>query len=149
MLNKVGKYGSVKGTGGVKRKGGTAAAGAFSELLALSSAGETAAAGALSDVAATAAVNNMLALQEISDEDVRRHKLVQQGRHMLDSLEELRHKLLIGAVPAATLQALERQMSIQKQSVTDPKLTALIEEIEIRVAVELAKLERARRQIID
>lgn len=143
MLNKITGYGSVKSAGSVKRRSSVAGVKSFSELMESAAADEAAAVTQLSDVAATAAVNNMLSLQEVSEEDARRKKLAQQGNNMLESLEKLRKQLLTGAVPTHTLQELSRQLSVKKQSVSDPALTALIDDIELRVAVELAKLEKA------
>lgn len=143
MLTKVTRYGSVKSTGAAKKTGSSSAVGNFSELLEAASIDGTAPVTQLSDVAAASAVSNMLSLQEISDEDVRRKKLVQQGKNMLDVLENLRQQLLIGHIPAHTLQDLNRQLSIRKQSISDPRLMEILEDIELRVAVELAKLEQA------
>lgn len=145
MLNKITGYGSVKSTGNVKRRGGTSPVKPFSELLAAAETDDTAAVSSLSNVAATSAISNMLLLQEISDEDVRRRKLAQQGKNMLDELENLRGDLLMGIIPVGRLQGLARQLSIQKQEVADPKLAAIIDDIELRVAVELAKLEMAAK----
>lgn len=143
---KITGYGSIGAAGGNKKAGKTSSASSFADILAASGASETAGVGSASDIAATAAVNNMLALQEISEEDVRRRKLVQQGHNMLDVLEKLRRQLLIGNMPAHLLQELSRNIAMQKQIVTDPRLTALMEDIELRAAVELAKLERAITQ---
>jgi hypothetical protein len=143
MLNKITGYGPVKSTGGTKKTGGTVATSAFASLLGLSDTEETTPAAQLSDVSTTSAVGNMLALQEISEEEVKRRRLVQQGKNMLDTLENLRRQLLMGGVPAQTLVELSRQLSIQKQQVADPKLMEIMDEIELRLAVELAKLESA------
>lgn len=143
MVSKISGYGQVKSTGGVQRRSGVSAVKPFSEILAAASTDDAAAIGDVSDIAAASAVGTMLALQEISEEEVRRRKLAQQGKNMLDELENLRRDLLIGAIPGERLQGLARQLSVQKQSVADPRLAALIDDIELRVAVELAKLEMA------
>jgi hypothetical protein len=143
MLNKITGYGPVKSTGTTKKTSGTAASSVFASLLGVSDSEETAPAAQLSDVSATAAIGNMLALQEISEEDVKRRKLVQQGKNMLDILENLRRQLLVGSIPAHTLVEMERQLSVHRQEVTDPKLTEVMDDIELRLAVELAKLENA------
>jgi hypothetical protein len=141
MLNKITGYAPVKSTGGAKKTGSAGGVGAFAQLLGL--ADEAAPVTQLSDVAAASALGNMLSLQEISEEDIRRKKLVQQGKNMLDVLEELRRRLLTGAIPVHMLRDLERHISIQKQNVNDPRLAETIDDIELRVAVELAKLENA------
>lgn len=140
---KITEYGSIRSAADLRRKAksGSATAASFADLLA--DAEGPAAPEAAGDVAATSAVSNMLALQEISEEEAQRRKLIQKGKTLLDSLEKLRHQLLIGAVPRHTLQELTRNLSIQRQQVSDPRLIGLIDDIELRAAVELAKLEMA------
>jgi hypothetical protein len=143
---KITEYGAIRSAADIKRKRAASATGdtSFADLLnSAESASDTAEAPEASDVAATAALNNMLALQEISEEDVQRKKMVARGKNMLDTLDKLRQQLLIGAVPPHTLQELSRQLSIQRQSVSDPRLLAIIDDIELRAAVELAKLQMA------
>lgn len=140
MLNKVTGYGPIKSAGNVKGKKGVSGTSSFADILSASSTDETSAAVPIS---ATNPVGNMLLLQEVSEEEVRRKRLVRRGHDMLDILETLRRRLLEGRIPADMLAALERQLSAQKQTVMDPQLLELIEDIELRVAVELAKLENA------
>jgi hypothetical protein len=140
MIIKVGGYTPIKPGSAVKKRGATDSASSFSDVLGAALAGDTAPAAQMSDISA---LNTMLSMQEISEEEVRRQKLVQQGRNMLDTLELLRQKLLAGGIPAHMMIELERQLSVQKQSVADPALKALIDDIELRLAVELAKLENA------
>lgn len=141
---KINETGYAKPAGGVKKRGSVTSVGGFSDLLDVGGS-DAPGAPSLSDVSATAALNNLLALQEISEEDIQRRKLQQQGNNMLDSLENLRSQLLSGVVPLATLQDLDRQLFIQKQFVSDPRLNEIIADIELRVAVERAKLQAAAR----
>jgi len=139
---KITGYGSITGAGPAKKRGEVSQAGNFSDLLAASGTEESTAVSATGDVAA-AALSNLLALQEISEEDIQRRKLMQQGKNLVDVLERLRQQLLIGTLPRHLLQDLSRQLSLHKQKTPDPELNALIEDIELRAAVELAKLEMA------
>lgn len=143
---KITGFGSIKSTGSVKKRGSASSVSNFAELLSLAEASEAAGANASSEVTHTAALNNLLALQEISEEDVKRQKLMRQGSNLLDILEKLRHQLLMGTIPAHLLVDLSRNISLQKQFVTDPKLNSIIEDIELRAAVELAKFEAAIEQ---
>ncbi len=140
---KITGFNTINSNSGVNKRRGVGNAGGFADLLASSETSETTTTNATSDVAATSALSNLLALQEISEEDVHRRKLMQHGNNMLDSLEKLRRQVLGGAVSQHTLQDISRQLSIHKQTVMDPKLTEIIEDIELRTAVELAKLEMA------
>ena len=139
---KVTGFGSIT-TNNVSKRRSTSATGSFADLLSSSEAGEASGAHAASDVAAMSGINNLVALQEISDEEVRRKKLVQRGNNLLDSLEELRRRLLIGTLPPHVVIELSKQISEQKQMVMDPRIMEVIEDIELRAAVELAKLEMA------
>src|SRR5438132_987314 len=124
---KVTGYGSINSANSTGKRRGSAAVGGFADLLAATEAGDMSASAPVSDTAATSALSNLLSLQEISEEDVQRKKLVQQGKNILDVLENLRRQLLIGTMPPHILQDLSRQLSVQKQLVNDPKLNALIE----------------------
>lgn len=100
---------------------------------------------ATSQVAAPVSVG-LLGLQEVSEEEIQRQRALKQGRNALDALEQLRDGLLAGGVPMATLEKLERLVAEERAQAHDPRLNAILDEIEVRAAVELAKLERARRQ---
>ncbi len=146
---KITGFGSIGKAGGSKKTTKSSAVQSFAELLAASEAGAATEAAPASDITATAAVSNMLALQEISDEEVRRGKLAQQGHNLLDSLEKLRRQLLTGSLPLSVLQEMNRNLVLKKQVVNDPRLTAIIEDIELRAAVEMAKLETAIRSQVE
>lgn len=67
-------------------------------------------------------------------------ELVSRGNLILDQLETLRTNLLIGNIPPSSLSKLQELITQQKESCSDPALLELMEEINIRAAVELAKL---------
>lgn len=87
-------------------------------------------------------VSTVLALQGAPDstEGRARRRAVQRGDAMLDELEEIRLGLLIGSVPRGRLEQLAQMVRARREQVDDPKLTAILDEIELRAAVELAKL---------
>ena len=145
---KISGYDPLKPASGTVKRSSTSAAGSssFADLLSLSDAQDAPPPTHVSDIVSTNALNNLLALQEISEEEVRRKKLVQQGNNTLDALERLRNQLLMGGIPMDVLRDLKRNLELQKQTVTDPALMALITDIELRAAVELAKLEMALKQ---
>lgn len=146
---KITGFGTVSSTNNVNKKRGVGASGLFSDLLSASESADNAPASATGDVVATSGLNNLLALQEISEDDVHKRKLVKHGHSMLDSLEQLRRQILMGTVPGQTLLDISRQLSLQKQTVLDPRLIDIIEDIELRTAVELAKLEMAAARMAD
>lgn len=89
-------------------------------------------------------INSFLFMQEVSDEEVSRQKGLQQGKSAIQALEQLHRDLLLGRIPEATLRKLEDTVAKKRESFTDPRLSALLDEIELRAAVELAKLEREK-----
>lgn len=90
--------------------------------------------------AALATVDGLFALQEVADGLTGRRRAVARGKSLLDKLDELRLALLDGAVPRARLYDLARLAREQGPLVDDPQLAEVLAEIELRVAVELAKL---------
>lgn len=140
MDMKVSGYGIIK-PATVRRRSGTGAAASFSDILGAAEAEGSYSPQETSEVAHAASLGGLLALQEISEEERKRERLVKQGKTMLDTLDTLRQRLLMGEIPAHMLSSLSASLSTQKEGVSDPRLLAIIEEIELRVAVELAKLE--------
>lgn len=89
-----------------------------------------------------AAVDALLALQEAPDASRGRSRGLDRAGAMLGLLEEVRRGLLVGTIPRATLGQLARLARESRQSGLDPALTAILDDIELRAEVELAKLER-------
>ncbi len=83
----------------------------------------------------------LLAVQEVGGEAERRRRAVRHGNDILDHLDELRMGLLLGIFPAAKLQSLIEKTRDRMTGVSDPGLAAVLQEIELRAMVELAKLE--------
>ncbi len=116
--------------------GGDFAAALHEETVA--AAGKSAVGGAVG----LSGVSTVLALQGTPDSTERRarQRAVQRADAMLDDLEEIRLGLLLGAIPRARLEQLAQLVRVRREQVDDPKLMAILDEIELRAAVELAKL---------
>jgi len=63
---------------------------------------------------------------------------------ILDRLDELRLALLAGRIPEDRLAGIAQVLRARRQASSDPVLNAVIEEIELRAQVEIAKLTRDR-----
>jgi len=89
-------------------------------------------------------MNTVLALQEAPDATRGRAKkrAQERGNMMLDQLEEIRLGLLLGTIPMAKLEQLATLVRAKREQIDDPKLLSILDEIELRAAVELAKLSR-------
>ena len=104
------------------------------------SAGEEAPASApVTGTASVGAVDSLLALQEVGDAATGRSKGLQRASNLLDHLDEIRYGLLMGGLSKDSLQDLARSVRQQRATVDDPRLAEVLDEIELRAAVELAK----------
>jgi hypothetical protein len=88
-----------------------------------------------------ATVDALLVAQELPDALAGRRRAVQRGNSLLDRLEELRLGLLAGVLPRERLEELTRLARTARETVDDPRLSEVLDEIDLRVAVELAKLD--------
>lgn len=90
-------------------------------------------------------VDVLLAVQGMGDATEResRRQMVHRGEDILDRLEEIRHGLLVGSVPRDKLEKLAQLVRNKRGNCGDPRLAGLLDEIELRAEVELAKLSRA------
>jgi len=84
-------------------------------------------------------IDALIALQGIEDPVERRRRAVKHGRRALDALDELKLGLLSGMLEPAALLRLKAVAADLKDGSGDEKLDQVLSEIELRVAVELAK----------
>lgn len=141
---KVERSGGVRGGSSVRRTGkaeGTSGA-SFAKQLAVeegpSSVGSVNAASPLAGVA------SMLALQEVDDATARASKGKKRAQEMLDKLDEIRLALLSGEIPTQHIVELARTIQSRRAHVDDPKLAEILDEVDLRAQVELAKLTSGR-----
>jgi hypothetical protein len=127
----------------VRKAGGTPSTGSGAFAKALSDTQQSHGPGMPVSVGFTD-LNTVLALQEAPDATRGRAKkrAQERGNMMLDQLEEIRLGLLMGTIPMAKLEALAQLVRAKREQIDDPKLVAILDEIELRAAVELAKLSR-------
>ena len=89
-------------------------------------------------------IASLLALQSIPVEETgreKRRKAVRRGFDLLDVLEQVKIDLLGGGVPTDRLERLV-QLLAQRRPTGEENLDALVEDIELRARVELAKFGR-------
>lgn len=86
-------------------------------------------------------VGALLALQEVDGYLNDPQQATRRGHYLLDRLEDIRHALLAGAIPRDRLRSLVEAAREQRPAVEDPRLAEILAEIELRAAVELAKLD--------
>jgi hypothetical protein len=86
-------------------------------------------------------VDALLALQGEEPAKERRARQAKRGRAALGALDELTLGLLSGA-PAGRLRAELERLRAEAESTGEPQLDEVLREIDIRLAVEAAKLEQ-------
>lgn len=120
-------------TGGTRRAGGAAFTLPTKETE--SRPGATAATSA-------APLDSLLALQASEDDSERKRRQARRGHDLLDGLDQLKASLLTGRVPAVQLERLKAMLTARRETTDDPRLDEVLAHIELRAAVELAKLRR-------
>lgn len=85
-------------------------------------------------------LEGLLALQEVPDPTAERRRATVRGEELLERLDDIRLGLLAGRLPESALRGLLTAVQRQGTNVSDPELRGILEEIELRAAVELAKL---------
>lgn len=89
-----------------------------------------------------AALGSLLAIQEAPDPTSGRKRAVLHGDTLLDELKELQIGLVQGWVSEDKLRGLAHMLDRPRPAIDDPELSQVLDDIELRAAVELAKLER-------
>ncbi|HEY2751836.1 flagellar assembly protein FliX [Phenylobacterium sp.] len=88
-------------------------------------------------------VEALLALQDVGGPLERKRRAVRRAGRILDVLDEIKVSLLEGGLSKTDLDRLRRAIRDERDSTEDPSLEAVLDEIELRAAVEVAKLEQA------
>jgi hypothetical protein len=131
---RVGAAGPVRNSPKAGAAKGTAAE--FAEALQRGDAEPVNPTGAVSPLSG---IEGLFALQEVG-EDGGDERAQAQGEVMLDRLEELKRGLLLGRIAPSQLDQLARLSADAAAKARDPRLKEILNEIELRAQVELAKL---------
>ena len=87
-------------------------------------------------------LTGVLAAQEVEDPTHERRRAMQRGHSLLDQLENLRRALVMGTLSPERIERLASFVASRKEKIEDPVLAEVLNEIEIRAAVEAAKFGR-------
>lgn len=114
-------------------------------LPSLSEATGPAASASVSPMSGVMGMEALLALQDVGGPLERKRRAVRRAGRILDELEQLKIALLEGEVSGQDLQRLQHAVRDARDNTEDPSLEAVLDEVELRAAVEIAKLEVASR----
>ena len=139
---KVSSTGGVGATGPSRAKSAGGASGfSLPSVNAASGAASTASVGGLSGVGSVDALLALQAAASVGDPLERKKRAVRRADHILDILGEVRIALIDGDISHSTLDRQSRVIREQREATDDPRLEGVLNEIETRAAVELAKLQ--------
>jgi hypothetical protein len=94
-----------------------------------------------SGVATLSGIDALIALQGIESATDRRRRAVGRGKTALDALDDLKLALLSGSLDPSAADRLRTVALGLTDSSGDPELDRVLAEIELRVEVELAKMQ--------
>ena len=110
--------------------------GTFGSILAGETASES-----VTSVVKVSALDAIVALQEATTDGDQNSRAKSRAAEMLDRLDDIRTGLLMGEIPEANLQDLARTVRQTREKSLDSELNGLLDDIELRARVELAKLD--------
>ena len=140
---KVTKTDSAKGVS-TSRKANKTAGGDSGFADALRDVSGPEATGPAQTTSGVGAVSAILAMQQTADATDHRSRglMMEYGNDLLYQLDKISMAILGGAISKDRLQDIARRLRERKITSDDPKLNDLIDEVELRVEVEIAKLTR-------
>mgnify|MGYP003835720435 FL=1 len=126
-----------------KKSSGTSGGSGFADAMrSLDSSGDAGGAAGVRSAGAVSALDALLALQQSGDAlDSPKKAAMLRAKSMLEQLEAVRDGLLSGQLSPARLQQLVGLLDQQREMIDDPELSSVLDEIDLRARVELAKLE--------
>ncbi len=141
------KVGGTKGTNSTSKTKGTSSPSGdssvdFSQYVRGGGVSESSAASAARSIAQ---LDALLAVQEIEDptKKAAKKRVISRGDDILDKMEDLRVKILNGNLSIGHMIDIADVVASHRDKIDDPRLTAIMDEIDLRAQVELAKMRIA------
>lgn len=94
-------------------------------------------------------VGSLLAAQAAEDPSERkaRKRMQERAERVLDSLDGVRKGLLDGTLNTRDLERVSQSVTEKRESINDPVLAGILDEVDLRAKVELAKMEMAKEKL--
>lgn len=131
----------TSGTSGSKKSGKVDGDGSFEDFIAHAPK-ESAPAAATKSIAR---VDSLLAVQaaESPTERAARRRMHARGEDILKELDRLRLGILTGNMTLGQVIDIADVVAAHRERINDPKLTAILDEIDLRAQIEIAKARKA------
>ena len=130
----------TSGKGKTSGAGGLFSLGMSSQTSSISAKTAVTASSSIGDIAA------ILAVQAAGDEAQHGKAAIRHGFRTLDILDDLKLDVLSGRVSVARLNSLAGVVERERAEISDPVLGNLLDHIELRARVELAKFEKTSKK---
>lgn len=130
---------STRQTAGTSRKGKISdGGGGFGDFMSEGTT-ESAGSGATHSIAH---IDTLLAVQEAENptERATRKRMKKRADDLLDELERMRLGLLTGTLTVGHVIDIADVVAQHREKIMDPRLTAVLDEIDLRAQIELAKM---------
>lgn len=130
-----------QGTTGSKKAGHVDSDSSFEDFIASAPKESSAPVSARS----IARVDTLLAVQgaETASERAAKKRMRERGEDILKELDELRMALLSGTLTLGQVIDIADVVASHREKIMDPRLTAILDEIDLRAQIELAKAQKA------
>ena len=101
--------------------------------------------GEVAGISSLTSISSLLAVQGVETPDdalAGKRRAVENASETLDILDEIKLGLLVGEVPGHKLEGLLERVQQEREGLDDPELEDLLDHIDLRARVELAKYGR-------
>ncbi len=134
----------TSGAGNSKKSGKVDGDGSFQDFISHAPKGPSSAA----PTQHIARVDALLSVQaaESPTERAARKRMKERGEDILKELDRLRHSILTGGLTLGQVVDIADVVASHREKISDPKLTAILDEIDLRAQIELAKARKAMGQ---
>lgn len=131
----------TQSTSGSKKSGKVDGEGSFEDFIA-SAPKNTQGAAVTGSIAR---VDSLLSVQgaESPTERAARKRMQQRGEDILKELDKLRLSILTGNMTLGQVVDIADVVSSHRERITDPRLTAILDEVDLRAQIEIAKARKA------
>jgi len=140
MISRIDGPSSIRPPTTLRKSGKTGSAGGSSFSKHLEDTEESS---GVHGASALGSISGVLDIQEVDDALARAARGKLRAEDILEKLDDLRLDLLTGSISPTKLQRLSDVVNAHRAEVTDPNLSQILDEIDLRAQVELAKFTRA------